>query len=92
MTETGEMTCRELVEIVTLYLEGEMPPAERERFEQHLAICDGCSAYVEQMRWTIEIAGALSEESIAEPVREKLLDVFRDWKRTRPLEPRSRTD
>ena len=92
MTDTGELSCRELVEIVTLYLEGEMSPGERARFEQHLAVCDGCSAYLEQMRWTIDIVGALSEKDIAVPAREKLLNVFRNWKSERPMQPRSESD
>ena len=44
------LTCRELVELITDYLEGAMPPDERARFEAHVAECDGCEAYVRQMR------------------------------------------
>jgi anti-sigma factor RsiW len=77
---TAELTCKELVEIVTDYLEDRLPPAERQRFEQHLVACDGCANYLDQMRQTIRIVGRLSEESIPASSRERLLQAFRDWK------------
>ena len=49
----AELTCREFVELVTDYLEGRMAPADRARFEEHLAICPGCQTYVDQMRETL---------------------------------------
>jgi anti-sigma factor (TIGR02949 family) len=79
--QTSELTCRELVELVTEYLDGAMPPAERARFEAHMADCPGCRAYLEQMRQTIRLLGRLTEESIPAPVREQLLTLFRDWER-----------
>ena len=80
MTTADGLTCQELVELVTDYLEGALPAAERARFEAHLATCDGCDAYLEQMRQTIQLAHRLSEDSLAPPVREGLLRTFRDWK------------
>jgi anti-sigma factor RsiW len=74
-----ELTCKELVEIVTDYLEHRLPPADRRRFEEHLAACEGCLNYLEQMRDTIRVAGRLSEDSIPVPARERLLQAFRDW-------------
>jgi RNA polymerase sigma-70 factor, ECF subfamily len=58
------LSCRELVELVTDYLEGRLPEAERRRFEEHLGGCDGCTAYVEQFRRTITTVGALSEDDV----------------------------
>jgi anti-sigma factor RsiW len=78
--ETTELSCRELVELVTEYLEGTLEPTEQMRFEAHLADCDGCTAYLEQMRQTVETLGALREESLSIGVRETLLAAFRDWK------------
>jgi anti-sigma factor RsiW len=75
------MTCQELVELVTDYLENALPDDERERFELHLSVCPGCIEYVDQMRVTIRAVGHLSEEAIEPPVRDQLLDVFRDWRR-----------
>lgn len=83
MTQTSEMTCRELVEVVTDYLEGQMGPADRVRFEHHLVMCDECGVYLRQMRQTIELVGALTEESIEEPAKQELLQAFRTWKRDR---------
>lgn len=70
-----------MVELVTEYLEGAMSPRERAIFEAHLAVCPGCTAYFEQMRQTIRLAGKLTEENIDPQARATLLDVFRNWKR-----------
>jgi predicted anti-sigma-YlaC factor YlaD len=77
---TRELTCKELVEVVTDYLESRMPADERVRFEQHLVYCAPCRAYVEQMRETIRLTGTLREEDVPAEGRESLLRVFRDWK------------
>jgi anti-sigma factor RsiW len=75
------MSCQELVELVTDYLEDTMPPEQRRAFEEHLAICPGCVNYVEQMRKTVATVGVLREDSIPPEARESLLSAFRDWKR-----------
>ena len=59
------MTCQELVELVTDYLEDTLPDEERARFEAHLALCPGCVTYLEQMRQTIQLAGLLTEDSLS---------------------------
>ncbi len=76
------MTCREMVELMTDYLEGSMSTVERARFEEHLSICDGCTNYLRQVRETVRVAGMLTEEDIPEEQRRSLLMAFRDWKRT----------
>jgi predicted anti-sigma-YlaC factor YlaD len=80
MDSAGELTCRELVELVTDYLEGSLAPEERMRFEEHLLICEGCSAYLDQMRRTIELVGALDEDAIEPGMRDRLLESFRAWR------------
>lgn len=75
------MTCQELVEVVTDYLEGSMPAGRRLLFEEHVAFCGWCQRYLEQMRATIRLTGTLREDDIAPEAREALLGVFRDWKR-----------
>jgi anti-sigma factor RsiW len=80
VTSDLELACRELVELVTDYLEGALPEAERARFEAHIAACPGCTAYLEQMRTTIRLTGMLTEEQLAPGARDELLRVFRDWK------------
>ena len=79
MTAQPEMSCRELVELVTDYLEGALDPGAQQRFEAHLRICDGCVAYVEQMRTTGRILGRIPEESLPPDIRDRLLMVFRGW-------------
>lgn len=80
MNAPEELTCRELVELVTDYLEGAMPQPERARFEEHLAVCDGCTTYLDQIRTTIRLAGALTEETIPAAAKDELLQAFRSFK------------
>lgn len=83
MTDTTqpEMACRELVELVTDYLEDRLPAADRERFEAHLADCEYCATYVDQMRQTIRTLGRIPEESLSADARRALLTAFRSWRR-----------
>jgi hypothetical protein len=79
----GEITCRELVELVTEYLEERLAAAERDRFDEHLGSCAGCATYLDQIRATLRLAGRLGEEHIEPPARDALLRAFRGWKRDR---------
>jgi anti-sigma factor RsiW len=74
-----ELTCKELVELVTGYLEGSLRGRRRRRFESHLAACDGCTRYVAQMEATIRATGALTEEQVTDEQKTVLLGAFRDW-------------
>lgn len=76
-----ELTCREIVELVTAYLEDALQPADRERFEEHLVFCDGCDNYLEQMRQTVHLSGGV-EADIPSELEERLLEVFRGWQRS----------
>ena len=71
------ISCRELVELVTDYLEGRLPAAERRRVERHLKGCDGCTTYLEQARTTIRLTGELRDEDLAPELRERLLEALR---------------
>ena len=75
-----ELTCKDVVELVTGYLDGLMDPADRERFEEHLSVCDGCTNYLHQMRETIRLTGMLTEEQVSEEQRDALLATFRGWR------------
>jgi predicted anti-sigma-YlaC factor YlaD len=77
---SDELTCREVVEIVTDYLEGALSPEDHVRFDAHLSGCDGCTSYLDQMRETIRLTGMLTEDQIPEAQRERLRLAFRDWK------------
>jgi anti-sigma factor RsiW len=83
-TATSELVCREVVELVTAYLDGSMAREDRRRFERHLSGCDGCTRYVEQMRTTVRVTGSISEESLPPGVREDLLAAFRAWRSGEP--------
>lgn len=74
------MKCREIVELMTDYLEGTLSPRDRARFEEHMTGCDGCNAYLEQLRATMNTVRRLADEPVPEPMRSALLDAFRDWK------------
>ena len=76
----GDMTCKEVVEIVSDYLEDALSAQDRARFEAHLAGCAGCTTYVEQMREIVRLTGMLTEEQVPVEHRERLRQAFRDWK------------
>ena len=78
--ETSQMTCKELVEVITEYLEGTLPAEDRARFERHLAKCEGCHAYLDQMRETIRALGHLPPESLSPEAERGLLEAFRGWR------------
>jgi anti-sigma factor RsiW len=76
-----ELSCQELVELVTDYLEGALPVELHERFDEHIAHCAGCQAYLAQMRATIRATGTLAPESLSPDAESALLEAFRGWKR-----------
>lgn len=78
---TSNLTCRELVELITEYLEDGLTPEARADFEAHLESCGGCEMYLQQMRATVRALRHNNEQSIDAASREKLLQLFRDWKR-----------
>jgi anti-sigma factor RsiW len=76
----ADLSCIELVELVTDYLEGKLSSRDRSRFEQHLGVCPHCTVYVEQFRETIRLTGTLRETDVQPVAREALLAEFRNWK------------
>ena len=76
-----ELPCRDLVELVTEYLEDRLSPEDRERFDAHLAECEACRAFFDQFRQTIRALGRLPEESLSVEARTTLLAAFRGWRR-----------
>jgi anti-sigma factor RsiW len=75
-----EMACRELVEVVTDYLEGALGDDDRRRLESHLEECPYCAEYVAQMRETVAALGEISPDSLTPETRRDLLDAFRGWR------------
>jgi predicted anti-sigma-YlaC factor YlaD len=78
--DVHELTCKEVVELVTDYLEEALSPVTRRRFDEHMASCPYCQAYLEQMRQTIRTLGCLPEETIPPKALDALLDHFRRWR------------
>jgi predicted anti-sigma-YlaC factor YlaD len=82
MSVDARITCREVVELLNDYLEGELPEAERVRVDEHLAGCDGCTMVLDEFRETIRLTGVLTVEHVSESQRATLLEAFRDWNRS----------
>jgi anti-sigma factor RsiW len=90
MTSTpsaAPLTCAEVIRLVTDYFEDALPPGDRERFEAHIGVCEGCSAYLSQMRATIQLTGRLSDDDIDEGAKAQLIEAFRGWKDAPPASP-----
>jgi hypothetical protein len=77
---TSGLTCNELVELASAYIDGTLAPKEARRFDDHLAVCDGCTRYLDQLRITVRLTGTLREVDVQPEAREALLGAFRNWK------------
>jgi predicted anti-sigma-YlaC factor YlaD len=75
-----QLTCEELVELVTDYLEGSLTEDDRKRFEEHLVVCGGCSNYLDQIRTTIALTGRARVDDLRDETKAGLLAAFRGWK------------
>ena len=73
------MNCQTLVELVTDYLERALEAKELERFEEHIALCPDCAAYLDGMRQTLRALGTILPESLSPRAQEELLEAFRGW-------------
>ena len=73
------VTCQEIVELVTDYLEHALDSESAAAFEEHINFCDGCEAYLAQIRATIATVGAIEDDD-EDATHERLLGVFRGWK------------
>ena len=80
MSVDAGITCREVVEILNDYLEGELPDPERIRVQEHLSGCEGCTTILDEFRETVRLTGMLTVEHVSEAQRVTLLDAFRSWK------------
>lgn len=75
------LSCQELVELVSDYFDGKLSRRDRKRFEAHIAGCDACTAYLDQMRTLVRLSGTLSAEAVAPEAMDELLHAFRSWSR-----------
>jgi anti-sigma factor RsiW len=71
------MSCQELVEVLTEYVEGTLSAHDRARLEAHLGVCDDCQVYVDQFRTTISLAGRVHSSELSAETRQGLLRAFR---------------
>ena len=75
-----DIVCQQAVELVTDYLEGALSRRDRRRFEVHLRACPNCSNYLEQIRRTIELTGAMEAEGLSLEARQDLIDLYWRWR------------
>ena len=78
-TDTQALSCQELVELVTDYLEGALEPADQQRFDAHIVGCSGCTTYLEQLRLTIRLTGTVTTDDLTPDAERALLAAFSDW-------------
>ena len=81
MTTTGVLSCREIVELVTDYLEGDLDADTTAVLETHLDLCPGCARYVEQIRETVATLGDVSSDNLSVETQAGLLEAFREFRR-----------
>jgi anti-sigma factor RsiW len=84
IADNGGMSCKQLVELVTDYLEGALPLDDAAHFEAHLALCPPCVEYVAQIERTVSVVGASWRDVERDPAVAELLELFRDYKRVAP--------
>jgi anti-sigma factor RsiW len=75
----GELACQEMVELITDYLEGALTRSERKRFEAHIAGCEHCHEYLDQMRTTIRLTGRLAADDLTPEMRSEFSELYRSW-------------
>jgi anti-sigma factor RsiW len=75
------LSCQDIVELVTEYLEDSLPSERRLGFEEHIAICPPCRNYFGQFRHTVQLGRRIREDELPQDVRTALVDVFRDWRK-----------
>jgi anti-sigma factor RsiW len=78
--DVEQLSCQELVELVTDYLEGALSAEDMARFEDHVSRCGACAIYVEQIRQTIALAGRITPASLSAEAERDLLEAFRGWR------------
>ena len=76
---TTQIACRDLLELITSYLDGALPADVHAAIEEHVSGCDGCTAVLEEFRVTIAMTGTLTEEQITPAQRDTMLGAFRGW-------------
>ena len=74
------LTCQQMTELTTDYLDGRLTFMQRMNFHMHVGMCSHCRAYLRQMKLTIAATGRLPRAAMPPEVRDELMRRFRDWK------------
>ena len=77
MADGTAISCQEVVEVVTDYLEGKLAPEDAAILEAHLQLCEGCQFYLDQMRITIDAVGRIEDEEVPTELRDTVVAAFR---------------
>jgi anti-sigma factor RsiW len=80
LSRRNDLVCRQVVELVTDYLEGSLSRTDRRRFERHLKGCPNCTNYLEQMRVTIATTGTLQVDDLSPEAEQEFTDLFQRWR------------
>jgi anti-sigma factor RsiW len=75
-----DIVCQQAVELVTEYLDGALSRRDRRRLETHLHACPNCAAYLEQIKMTIQLTGAIEPDDLTEEAKEDLTALYRRWR------------
>ncbi|HEV3186811.1 MAG TPA: zf-HC2 domain-containing protein [Acidimicrobiales bacterium] len=75
----SRLVCQQAVELASDYLEGSLSRRDRRRLERHLAVCDACTTYLEQLRITIAASGSVTPDELAPEVLDTLTELFRKF-------------
>jgi anti-sigma factor RsiW len=79
-----DLVCRQAVQLMSDYLDGALSRRDRRRLERHLASCDACQAYLDQLRTTVAVTGAPDDTPVAPEVLDALVQVFEQFHRDEP--------
>jgi predicted anti-sigma-YlaC factor YlaD len=81
MSMEDDLSCREVVELVTEYLENTLLPEMRKHLEEHVAECPGCESFIEQIQLTISMLSQIAQAPVSATTKQRLLQLFQDWKK-----------
>ena len=81
MAMEDDLGCREVVELVTEYLENTLLPELRKQLEEHVADCPGCESYIKQIQLTISMLRQIAQAPVSATRKQELLQLFQDWKK-----------
>ena len=86
------LSCKQITELITDYLEGRMGFGERMRFQVHVGMCKHCRAYLRQMKATVAAVGQLPDEPMPDDVRDEMRKRFANWQAAKAASSASKKD